>query len=164
MKPVAEVVDEPERPTHFREDENVRVPKETQGMVDYATVEPVVPAEYGYLPAPDSTPVYLTEPPPVVRPIRKWQADRYVVDNASAEPIKILGNDRNRMRAVIANMDAVNSVYLTPFPQNKNIMFAREVKAAEDVEMYHNSAVWAFSLVGTPVLTMHMEYETNPKS
>lgn len=163
MVPLHASSDFPTRPTHFEEDANERAPKENTVADWPEKADDVSHVDYGFQPAPESIPVYLTEPAPSVRPIRRWKADTYVVDNA-ARPINVLSNDRNRYRAVLCNKDAANSIYLVPDGDNKNTAYARELPAGKDVEMLHNSAVWAFSAVGTPNLVVHSEYELDPTS
>lgn len=157
------VEDAPGRPSHFHEDQNERVPDAKQGTVDYATTVADDQVDYGFMPPAESQPVYMTEAPPVVRYIKRWQPATYNVDSADPKGIRIAGNDRNRTRLLVANLDAANSVYLTLDQQNKNPAFARELAAGKEVEMFHNSEVTAFSLVGNPKLTVHAEYEVDPK-
>lgn len=163
IPPVPARNDPPMRPTHFHEDQNERVGDDKQGPDDYVTEAPEAPIRYGLQPPAPAQPVFLTEPPPVVNPIRPWQAVTFILDATDSTPEKILNNDRSRDRAVLANVDAANAIYLTERAGNKNPAFARILPAGKEVEMLHNTELWAFSLVGTPNLAVHTEYHKDPQ-
>lgn len=160
MRPLP-VVDEPERPSHFGEDQNERVP-EDQGAVDYRTDEPESP-EYGFQPSTEAIPVYLTEPAPNVRPIRKWQGNVVTVTGGQ-EPVQILTNDRNRTRAVVVNLDDADPVYLSATNNDNPGMFASRLGPGKEIEFLHNSEVWLYTTgVLVADVSYHVEWEMDPQ-
>lgn len=152
----------PQRPSHFGEEQNVRVSR-NETPLEYPVgtdvqIENEVP--YGWVPPMASTPVYLTEAPPKDRALRNWSAFRAVVE---ARRIPVLAKNRNRVRAVISNTDDTASIYLL---QDENIQYdiaGFQLKPGTSVEMFHNAGVWAVAAGGDGFATIEvlMEYEVD---
>lgn len=159
-----DVVQGPDRPSHFNQDQNVRVSRgETE--LDFpvgadAAAEMAVP--HGWVPPMESTPVYLTEAPPVGRPIIRGSAMHLVMDT-TAKKYPIVGANRNRKRMKVVNSDDTANVALV-FGELDNIQVAGFwLGPGDDVEMYHNAAMWAEVVGGDGAATIEVytEYEVD---
>jgi len=133
----------PERPSHWNEEQNVRVSR-NETELDYpvgtdADIERGI--QHGFVPPMESTPVYLTEPPPKGRKLIRGSAMHIPLITAG-KSYPLAAANPNRTRLVIANSDDTASVALI-FDENHNIDIAGFwLGPGDTVEMYHNSAVW----------------------
>lgn len=137
----------PARPSHFNEDVNQYAPKNQTDM-DFPSLEDgaSLPAS-GFEPPSTPAPVYLTEPPPKDRAVRKWSATHVFVDT-SARKVQVAAANRNRTRLVVMNSDDTASVALVS-DENDNIQVAGFwLGPGDTVEMFHNSGVWAQAIGG----------------
>lgn len=155
----------PIRPSHYGEDNNEFIPKDHTDL-DYATEEHVDPTAVGFPPAPQATPVYLTETPPVSRLIKPVQIETLTVDNTvantSASRTQIAANSPNRTRLIIRNLDAANSVFITQDAMNLNQAFAYELPFGQREEFLHNRALWVFcAATKTAKISVFREFETD---
>lgn len=145
--------DEPGRPSHFREDKNVSVPRDNTDP-DYGTGEETVP-QLGFIPAPEPAPVYLVEAPPAATNVREWSAGTYLLTTV---PTQIIGGNPSRTRLVVRNHDAANSALLIRKQMDMATVNGFEIPAGQSEEMTHNSAVWARSNTGTCEVSVFAEY------
>lgn len=147
----------PARPSHFRETPEERTELEPQQ--DYPTeAEVEVDDDYGW-PAADMEPipVYITEVPPVDQKITDWNAATIVVSDG--EPIQLTGANRNRTRLLVRNNDAANSVRLSRDAITPGYL-AYTLPAGANVEMLHNSGLWAACDAGeTAEVSVLTEYD-----
>lgn len=150
--------DTPERPSHFNQDVNEVAPRD-HTEVDYATTEDKVVSANGFPPVAEPTAVFLTEAPPRERTLRRGSLDTFTLDSSVDRLQQIAGNDRNRVRLYIVNIDATNSAFLRTEGMNKSQTYAFELPKGVAVEMFHNSAVWAFCATATVKLSVLQEYE-----
>lgn len=154
------VVQGPERPSHFNEDQNVRVSRDETAL-DYpvksdASAEMQVP--HGWIPPMESTPVYLTEAPPKDRKIIRGSAMHLVMDT-TGKKYPVVGGNRNRTRLKIVNSDDSASVALV-FAETDSITIAGFwLGPGDDVEMYHNSPMWAEVTGGDGAATIEVYTE-----
>lgn len=154
----------PERPSHWNEEQNVRVSR-NETELDYpvgtdADIERAVP--HGWVPPMESTPVYLTEAPPKDRKLVRGSAMHLVMDTANRS-YPLVGANKNRTRLKIVNSDDSASVALI-FDENDNINLAGFwLGPGDDVEMYHNSALWGKVTGGDGAATVEVytEYEVD---
>jgi hypothetical protein len=140
----------PERPSHYGEDNNEFLPYDNTDK-DFATQEDAAALEeqkFGFPKLIAPTPVYLVEPAPNARTLKRWHTETVTVDNTAtsvnANRTQIASNDRHRTRLIVQNLDAANSVFLTPNPMNNNQSFAYELAAGKREEFFHNAGMWAF--------------------
>lgn len=154
----------PDRPTHFNEDQNVRVSRD-ETELDYpvgtdAALEQQLP--YGWAPPITPAPVYLTEPPPKDRRMIRATAMHVVVTDTTTK-VPLVSANRNRTRLKIVNSDDTTSVALV-FGELDNINVAAFwLGPGDDVEMYHTSAMWAQLSGGDGAATIEVytEYEVD---
>lgn len=154
----------PERPSHSMEDQNVRVSR-NETELEYpvgtdVTIEREIP--YGWVPPMESTPVYLTEAPPKDRKLIRGSAMHIVVTDTTIK-VPLVSANRNRTRLKIVNSDDTTNVALV-FGELDNINVAGFwLGPGDDVEMYHNSAVWAQLSGGDGAATIEVytEYEVD---
>lgn len=146
LRPMPRIADEPERPSHFEEDQNSRVPDD-QGAVDYTTQVDVENVE---TPRPtfstEAIPTYLVEAPPGGDSNLRWNGENFTLaptDNG----ICIASNDRKRNRLKILNTSAATDVYLVNEAESGNRQGRGYLlPGGKDVEMTHNNEVWAYLL------------------
>lgn len=148
------VVDEPGRPSHFREDKNVSVPRDNTEP-DYGQGDEPPIEQFGFMPAPEPAPVYMVEAPPADRSVREWSPATYLLTTAATS---IAGNNPNRSRLCIRNTDATNSALLTRRHMDSASVLGFELPPGEQIEMLHNREVWARSNTGTCELTVFVEF------
>ena len=153
----------PDRPSHFNQEQNVRV-SSNETELDYpvgddAVIEQGIP--HGWTPAVDSTPVYLTEAPPVGRPIIRGSAMHLAMDTADRR-YPVVSANRNRRHMKVVNSHDTASVALI-FGELDNIDVAGFwLGPGDDVEMNHNSAVWAVLADGAAAtIEVYTEYEVD---
>lgn len=154
----------PERPSHFNQDVNEYAPRNSTEL-DYpvgtdADIEKEIP--HGWVPPHTSAPVYLTEAPPKDRKLIKGSAMHLVLDTANRS-YPLVGANRNRTRLKVVNSDDTASVALI-FDENDNIQVAGFfLGPGDDVEMFHNSAMWAKVTGGDGAATVEVytEYEVD---
>lgn len=135
---------EPDRPTHFREDQNQRdiLPEQ-----DYATQH--VDEPHGFLPAANPVPVYMVEPPPADMTLRDWTGNTTTLA-AAGQGIRILGPDRRRTRFKITNLDGANTVIVSKGQSSVDTV-GFTLAAGKTEEFFHNSDVWVRSTAGAAI-------------
>lgn len=157
-----DAVQGPDRPSHFNQDQNVRVSRD-ETELDYPTVSDStaeIAVHHGWVPPMEATPVYLTEAPPVGRPIIRGSAMHLVMDT-TGKKYPIVGANRSRKRMKVVNSDDTANVALV-FGELDNIQVAGFwLGPGDDVEMHHNSAMWAEVVGGDGAATIEVytEYE-----
>lgn len=164
MRRDEKVTQGPDRPTHWNEEQNVRVSR-NETELDYpvgsdADIEREIP--HGFVPPMESTPVYLTEPPPKGKKLIRGTAMHLVMDTASRS-YPLVGANPNRTRLKIVNSDDTASVALI-FDENHNINIAGFwLGPGDDVEMFHNAAMWGKVTGGDGAATIELytEYEVD---
>lgn len=158
------VVQGPERPSHFNEEQNVRVSRDEteRDYPDRSDAAREMEVPHGWVPPMESTPVYLTEAPPKDRKIVRGSAMHLVMETAGKK-YPIVGANRNRTRMKVVNSDDSANVALV-FGELDNIQVAGFwLGPGDDVEMHHNSAMWAEVIGGDGAATIEVytEYEVD---
>lgn len=154
----------PVRPSEFRESVEERT--EIEAPADYPTPDESgdfhVQEQLGY-PAPHGEPtvaepvgVYQVLPPPDVRVFTDWQPDTI---GLNAVPTLLAAANRRRTRLVVRNLDDTAVVYLSRQGNNSQAMGAYAIPAGTDVEIFHNSQVYAYSDVDGTQVTFFVEYD-----
>lgn len=154
----------PDRPSHFNEEQNARVSRD-ETQLDYpvgtdAAAEAAVP--YGWVPPVESAPVYLTEAPPKDRKLVRGSAMHLVMDT-TGKKYPIVGGNRSRTRMKVVNSDDTANIALV-FGELDNIQIAGFwLGPGDDVEMHHNSPMWAEVVGGDGAATIEVytEYEVD---
>lgn len=154
----------PDRPSHFNQDQNARVSR-NETELDYpigadAALEQEV--SYGWTPPMESTPVYLTEPPPKGKRLIRGSAAHITVTDTTTK-VPLVNANRNRTRLKIVNSDDTTNVALV-FGELDNINVAGFwLGPGDDVEMFHTSAMWAQLSGGDGAATIEVytEYEVD---
>lgn len=150
VAPVNPDPNEVERPSNWHEDQNERdVPPD----LDYPT-EVVAEPDLGFVPPPDPTPVYLTEPPPGGNSIVKWSAGNIQLTTSWEN---IAGADRKRKKMVLVNNDDTDTIYLFRRTGDININ-GYPLKPGKDVTFEHNDEVWAHTIANDAELAWYIEY------
>lgn len=152
---VARVSDEPERPSFFEVDQNVRIPGD-QDPMDYVGLDDAPEPEET---APrqafttEAIPTYQVQAPPGDPAIRRWAGDNYTLAPGAA-PVRIAGQDRKRTRLLVANQDSANSLYLTTaeYGGNAASRAGAMVRPWGEVEIGATDAVYAYTAAGSPVV------------
>lgn len=98
----------PDRPSHFGEDVNQRVSRET--VVDYPTEE-YTPPTFGDKPVPDPVLVSVIDPIPTAQRLVRFSAMTLTIVAGGMDTVA--GADRNRQKLIVQNNDDATSVYLT---------------------------------------------------
>lgn len=154
----------PERPSHSLEDQNERVTRNETELDFPVGADAVIERQiqYGFTPPMESTPVYLTEPPPRGKRLIRGSAAHIVITNTT-DKVPLVNANRNRTRLKIVNSDDTTNVALV-FGELDNINVAAFwLGPGDDVEMYHTSAMWAQLSGGDGAATIEVytEYEVD---
>src|SRR5688500_127873 len=133
----AEKMRGPQRPSHFGEDVNERVPREALD-VDYPTKEYTPPA-FGDKPVPDPVLVSVIDPVPEVQKLVRFSA--LTMDVVAGGIDTVGGADRNRRKIIVQNNDDATSVYVIggEFDITAN---GFRVLPGDKLEMEHTSEVY----------------------
>lgn len=146
------VVAEPQRPSHFEEDQNVRVPRNHTDN-DYPT-EADTTTHFGFhAPPPDPIPVYITETTPERRVVKDWRP-LTVTLTAAAQPNQLGSASLKRTRMVVRNNDVANSLIVVKSPTDNVNTSGFTILAGKEIEFFHNRAVWGYSLLGASVTVL----------
>lgn len=127
----------PQRPTHFGEDANVRVPYENV-EVDYPAEEYTAPT-LGYKPVPDPVLVSVIDPIPAALPLVRFSA--MTLDVTAGRIAAVAGADRNRRRIVVQNNDDATSVYVVSGEFDISANGFRLLPGTQ-LEMFHTDDVY----------------------
>jgi len=130
-----EAPNQPDRPSHFREDQNER---DIVPSPDYPT-EMEESVDLGFLPAANPVPVYLVEPPPADRTLRQWSTGQMTLTGSGQE---LSGADRRRTRMVVVNNDTDATVLLSR-KKDDIAALCYPIAPGKDVELLHNDSVYA---------------------
>lgn len=153
----------PERPSEFRESVEERT--EIEAPADYPTpdqdgkfdaAQSFQPVEHGEPAVSPPVPVYQVVPPPDVRVFTDWQPNTM---GLNGQPVLLAGANRRRTRLVVRNLDAANPVFLARQGGSNAQMGAYQLPPGQDVEIFHNSQVYAFSTVDGTQVTLFAEYD-----
>lgn len=150
----------PQRPTHFGEDANERVPREKLD-VDYPTEEYVAPV-FGDKPVPDPVLVSVIDPVPEVQKLVRFSA--MTLDITAGGLDTVGGADRNRRKIIVQNNDDATSVYVIggEFDITAN---GFRVLPGDKLEMEHTSEVYVRNIdaVETVNISVYAEYNVPGK-
>jgi len=145
----------PDRPSHFNEDANVRVPRETLD-VDYPT-ESYTPPTFGDKPVPDPVLVSVIDPIPAAQRLVRFAA--MTLDVVAGQVETVGGADRNRQKLIVQNNDDATSIYVLggEFDIAAN---GFRVLPGEQLEMKHTAEVYVRNLdaVETVNISVYTEY------
>lgn len=146
----------PQRPPGFRASQEERT--EPEPADDYSTdpddtFKPIDrDPEYA-----EPVPVTVVDPIPHESPLRDWSSASYTLNTANPGPVRVLGANRNRVRAVCA-VGAVDGVEVA-FMRRPSDSPARSIvyggvnasgtaAIAPTVEFSHNDEVWVYLFAG----------------
>lgn len=150
----------PTRPSHFREDPNVRTDL-NESTLDYPDTDmsPDSVEDYGW---PDNiriespVPVYQVAAPPGDKTLTDWSAATYTV---SDNPIQIGETaNRSRRRMLVRNLDDANSAVILR-EQTDNPFMGFTLPAGAEVELTHNHSVWVRALTDDVEVTTLAEFD-----
>lgn len=135
-----ETPDEPDRPSHFNEDQNEYATRNNTER-DFP-VEPYTP-HLGFMgaPPPDPIPVFITEHPPQRRLIKRANLADYTLGSFNSTAQQAGGADLRRTRMVISNNDADTEVLISS-KQGDIAAACFVLGAGKTIELFHNDAVW----------------------
>lgn len=145
----------PQRPSHFNEDANERVPRETLD-VDYPT-ETYGPPVFGDKPVPDPVLVSVIDPVPAAQRLVRFSA--MTLDVVAGHVETVGGADRNRQKLIIQNNDDATSIYVVSgeFDINAN---GFRVLPGTQLEMENTAQVYVRNTdsVETVNISVYTEY------
>lgn len=145
----------PQRPTHFGEDQNTRVPRETLDT-DYPT-ETYTPPAFGDKPVPDPVLVSVIDPIPAAQRLVRFSA--MTLDVVAGHVETVGGADRNRQKIIVQNNDDATPIYVLggEFDINAN---GFRVLPGDQLEMKHTAEVYVRNTdaVETVNISVYTEY------
>jgi hypothetical protein len=161
FKRIAAEPSEPVRPSHFREDPNVRTDL-GRAELDYPDEGQTVEQDYGFpvdgrieIPVP----VYMVEAPPSDRSLRDWSAQTVTTGTENAIQIGAAA-DRGRRRVVVRNLDDTDSVVLLRKSTDSDFA-GYTLPPNTEVEFQHNHALWVRADANSPQVSVLSEYDVD---